>query len=242
MPVTRNCDHCGTAYTRIPSQAGRFCSRRCADLSRRVPVVASDYRYVRAIGHPLAGDAPVVAEHRLFLYKKLGPGAHPCYRCGKLVRWEPGGKTGRGVLLVDHIDRNRKNNAIENLAPCCSGCNSLNTSRTVQDGEVHRTNRRGHRERGELRQCQSCGDEFVTHHTAKNDPRRGRFCSTACRARHFARERQPSAYVERQCLECGQPFMARANVTPTPYSGRYCSRSCGRRGYHRRRREADGAA
>jgi hypothetical protein len=44
-----------------------------------------------------------------------------------LVKWTTGGK-GRGchegALVVDHLDGDRYNNALNNLVPACSSCNT----------------------------------------------------------------------------------------------------------------------
>ena len=66
------------------------------------------------------GDLPLAVagwerEHRLVLWAELGPGAHPCYRCGRLVEW------GRD-LEVDHVDHDRQNNDPVNLCPACWDC------------------------------------------------------------------------------------------------------------------------
>ncbi|HZG49421.1 MAG TPA: HNH endonuclease [Thermoleophilaceae bacterium] len=53
--------------------------------------------------------------HRAELYDAIGPGMHPCHHCGDLVEW--------GITIdVDHLDHNRQNNRLENLAVACRGC------------------------------------------------------------------------------------------------------------------------
>jgi hypothetical protein len=74
--------------------------------------------YVRALvpGHPMADPRGWGFEHRMVLYDKLG-GANPnCHWCGAVLTW--------GTLHTDHLDDDKTNNAPENLAPSCSGCNT----------------------------------------------------------------------------------------------------------------------
>lgn len=69
-------------------------------------------------GHPLAIDG-WAREHRLVLYDQIGPGAHRCYRCGVTVEW---GST----LEVDHLNRDRGDNRVANLAAACRACQNAN--------------------------------------------------------------------------------------------------------------------
>jgi hypothetical protein len=64
--------------------------------------------------HPLA-QAGWVRLHRAVLFDALGPGEHPCWRCGNPVAWGAG-------LEPDHIDHDRQNNQLANLRPACRGC------------------------------------------------------------------------------------------------------------------------
>ncbi|QAY13973.1 HNH endonuclease [Mycobacterium phage Colt] len=84
-------------------------------------VIRNGYRYVTVDNeHPLRKiDAHVgrrVAEHRIVLYDKIGPGTHPCHWCGKPVTWGEG-------LQTDHVDWDRLNNTPDNLVPSCRPCN-----------------------------------------------------------------------------------------------------------------------
>lgn len=82
------------------------------------------YLIVRAPNHPLATAAGYVRVHRLVLYASIGPGAHPCHWCQQLVYWDKQWpRDGDDALLVDHVDRNRQNNDLENLVPSCHSCN-----------------------------------------------------------------------------------------------------------------------
>ncbi len=76
------------------------------------------YIRIKAPDHPLA-LVGWVREHRLVLFDVLGPGAHACHRCGELVEW------GRD-LEVDHLDRDRQNNRVENLRVACRTCQNQN--------------------------------------------------------------------------------------------------------------------
>lgn len=78
---------------------------------------AAGYLMVRDPDHPTAARGGLVYVHRAVLYDKLGPGAHPCHYCGRLVVW---GDT----LCGDHLDGDKANNDPANLAPCCHGCNT----------------------------------------------------------------------------------------------------------------------
>jgi hypothetical protein len=66
-----------------------------------------------------------VLEHRAVLYDKIGPGPHPCYRCGKNLLWfvaDPV-KADPRLIQADHLDDDRSNNDPSNLEPCCHACN-----------------------------------------------------------------------------------------------------------------------
>jgi 5-methylcytosine-specific restriction endonuclease McrA len=76
------------------------------------------YVRVKAPGHPPARDG-WVREHQLVLYTRIGPGVHNCHNCGAPVTWG-------GTLEVDHLDRNRQNNRVDNLAAACRSCQNGN--------------------------------------------------------------------------------------------------------------------
>jgi len=176
--VEHTCDRCGAVFTRVPTQAGKYCSKECAYAARRKDDPAHR-RMLNAPGHPLAFNSPYIPEHRAILYERIGPGTHHCHHCRQPVTWRPGGGTGKGVLVVDHLDRDPMNNSDENLAPSCTRCNVLNADRTIGDQESFRVLASGVRVRGDARKCEHCGGDFVTW--TKNPGRgRGRFCSRSC--------------------------------------------------------------
>lgn len=72
-------------------------------------------------GHPAGGSTGVAYEHRIVLYDAIGPGAHNCHWCKRVVRWEV--KRGPEKLVVDHVDSDKQNNDLANLVPSCSPCN-----------------------------------------------------------------------------------------------------------------------
>jgi hypothetical protein len=66
--------------------------------------------------HPMAGANGKVLQHRQVLYDAMGYGPHLCYVCNASINWRAG-------LEVDHFDKNRENNHIDNLGPICVPCN-----------------------------------------------------------------------------------------------------------------------
>jgi hypothetical protein len=122
--------------------------------------------------HPLVMPRTgYVQEHRKVLYEALGPGDQPCHWCGRVVRWFDPFPRG---LTVDHLDSDRKNNALANLVPSCLECNSG-------------------RERRERTHC-SWGHEFTPENTymqphEKGWKRRCRACSRRKTAAYLARKK-----------------------------------------------------
>lgn len=76
------------------------------------------YRRLRRPDHPLADSNGIVPEHRLVLYEKIGPGAHPCHWCARTVYWN-----GEPALVADHLNFLHDDNRPDNLVPACSPCN-----------------------------------------------------------------------------------------------------------------------
>src|SRR4051794_34080935 len=87
------------------------------------PDSVSAYKYVKRKHHPLSPPCGKVPLHRLTLFDKIGPGTHPCYRCKTPVTWSTTSRTGKGVLVTDHVDGDPANNSPENLEPSCQSCN-----------------------------------------------------------------------------------------------------------------------
>lgn len=178
------CGQCGDSF--LPRQnhgkLQQFCSQQCAYAARRKPAPKpGQYRMLYLPGHPLAGKAKYLPEHRVLLWNRIGPGPHPCHYCGTLIDWLPGEYTKKGALGVDHIDRNRANNNPSNLVPSCQACNNRNTSRTVLDEEPFVARANGTRLRGESRDCMACGVKFITYPDPR--PNRGLYCSRSCARR-----------------------------------------------------------
>lgn len=94
----------------------------------RRSVTKGGYIAIYRPGHPLAeGRWGDILEHRVVLYDSIGPGAHPCHHCGRVVVW--GLKDKRQRLEVDHLDGNRQNNDPANLVPSCNRCNDGQANR-----------------------------------------------------------------------------------------------------------------
>jgi len=186
--VTRECDVCGKPYTRAPSHVGKYCSTDCRRAGHRKETTAGR-RMVNVPQHPLTSTSSIIPEYRKLLYEAIGSGTHPCHHCGIPVTWSPGAGCTSDALVVDHLDRNPRNDSPENLVPSCQRCNVLNSSRTVRDHESFRVVKHGTRLRGEARSCEQCGSPFVAYPDKR--PGRGRFCSRSC-ARKGPRSPQPS--------------------------------------------------
>lgn len=77
--------------------------------------VRHGYVIVKAEGHPLAGANGWAYEHRVVAYTRHGFAPLACYWCGKPTTWKD--------CHVDHLDGMKVNNAPENLAVTCAGCN-----------------------------------------------------------------------------------------------------------------------
>lgn len=73
------------------------------------------YVLIPARGHPMAVGYPHAYEHRVVYYDAHGGGPFSCHWCGTNITW--------AKLHIDHLDDNKKNNKLENLAASCAECN-----------------------------------------------------------------------------------------------------------------------
>lgn len=143
------------------------------------------YLLKRAVGHPLASINQLVSVHRAILYEKLGPGEHPCFHCGKTLRWYRGFDNQKkdDALHVDHLNHQTHDNCRENLVPCCRNCNQKRSRRAIKEGEPTVELSNGRLIRAVVRQCLNCGESFnippamLKPRAGKN---RGRYCSRTC--------------------------------------------------------------
>lgn len=149
-------------------------------------MTSTGYVVIYDRAHLLAHPTGRIGLHIVVLYEKIGPGAHPCHWCRKLVIWLPSQAGRKNRLVPDHVDGNPQNNAPENLVPSCSGCNiRRGKADTIQPGEPFLI-RSGKRVRAERRICHECGSPFL-HRIAARNP--GLFCSKTCSNRVTARNR-----------------------------------------------------
>ncbi len=144
--------------------------------------------------HELAGANGYVLASRAALFASIGPGEHACHWCGAAVRWATGLRGNHdGVLIVDHLDGDKLNDAEGNLAPSCWVCNTnrAKTARAhVSDDETFIVRRNGTRLRAMRRICQHCGAEFLAPlGEASNGG--ARFCGRSCarKAEHQQRRK-----------------------------------------------------
>jgi hypothetical protein len=73
------------------------------------------YVMVPASGHFLARGSSHAYEHRIAYHAKHGDGPFNCHWCGVQVTWD--------TLHIDHLDDDKKNNAVTNLVASCPICN-----------------------------------------------------------------------------------------------------------------------
>ena len=137
----------------------------------------------RAAGHPIAPPSGTVAECRLVLYDKIGPGPHPCEWCGEGVDWMPGDMAHPAALVADHLDWDHHNNDPANLVPSCRQCNAHRVKgggrAIIQEDELFITNANGSRTRATKRFCVICGSEFVAR-LSEVKLGKGLYCSMSC--------------------------------------------------------------
>lgn len=116
--------------------------------------------------------------------------------------WEAtNGEVPEGCV-IHHVDRDKSNNAIENLQ-----CLTISEHCTLHA-----------REQGQSSQsihciCVQCGSSFLAHH---HD---AKFCSTKCYNRWYREHNDCNE--ERFCVRCGKPFKTRKDTAT-----KYCSGKC----------------
>lgn len=183
-PETRICEVCGTHFLpKSKARPGRFCSARCYWMSgpRGYRVDRTkDHRLVTRHDHPLSPPGGRIPVARIVLYDHIGPGPHACHWCKAIVNWLHGLATG--CLVVDHLDFDNNNDAIENLVPSCLACNGhrrkSGDTNLIKEGEPT-VLINGKPTRAVERKCEYCGKQFLAV-PAKVRAGRGRFCSADC--------------------------------------------------------------
>lgn len=107
-----SCGYCDAHYARL---------RRTGRLELSVPAQIVDhshgYKLLYAPGHPLspASMQSRIYEHRAVYYATHGEGPFNCYHCGVEVTWSD--------MHVDHLNDQRDDNSVANLAASCPACN-----------------------------------------------------------------------------------------------------------------------
>lgn len=183
------CERCGAEFEpRRTNRANRFCSAACYNASGRPRrrQTTTGPRMQRVPGHPIAPPSGTVAESRLVLFDKIGPGSHSCRWCDKSVAWRPGDRDAPDALVVDHLDWNQQNNDPANLVPSCRVCNAHRVQgggrAPIEEGELYVTVPNGSRHRATRKPCEYCGDEFIAI-LGQVRSGKGRFCSRSCARR-----------------------------------------------------------
>jgi hypothetical protein len=133
--------------------------------------------------HPLAPPSGQLHVHRIVLYDAIGPGAHQCHSCGVEVNWRTATITGKGSLVVDHLDGNPRNNTLTNLAPACHPCNTRRGYDVKMADVPVLVTQRGYRKTAVERVCIQCSEPFLVAKTSlecKGATNTGEYCSRQC--------------------------------------------------------------
>lgn len=151
--------------------------------------MTSGYHATKIRDHPLNRHWPKSASiptHRIIMYDAIGEGPHPCHWCGEMLNWGRG--TGKGVLNVDHLDGDKKNNVLSNLVVSCHRCNcSRDNPLTLPAGTPY-IQRGKVRSRASEKICENCGETFLYAASRKGV----RFCSLSCTGKYYqGRKRGP---------------------------------------------------
>jgi len=106
-PKNKTCEQCGGEFSINTGQTyqTRFCSRQCRIDARPISVCANGFK--RA-------------------YKRRGIPIDKCDWCGYSEHPE--------ILGFHHKDRNRKNNALDNMALVCPNCHAIEHGRFINHG------------------------------------------------------------------------------------------------------------
>ena len=91
--------------------------RRPAKKAYRV-IHSRGYILINEKDHPLAQKNGYVYEHRYNFYNENVGKDLICEKCGSFWGWRT------YIDHIDHIDKDRANNQIDNLRPLCNGCNT----------------------------------------------------------------------------------------------------------------------
>lgn len=137
------------------------------------------YLYVRTEGHPYSGNAGYVLEHRVILESRMRKEA-PLHRF--LIDHE-GVLYLRPDIEVHHINKDKRDNALENLLACTSGAH-----RSIHNGKAPMKGETWPEEQGLLEflpykvscTCGTCGVSFFKKRFDVERSKGNFYCSRAC--------------------------------------------------------------
>ena len=66
--------------------------------------------------------------HRVVLWRKVGPGPHPCHWCGVELAWV---SRRQDAITADHLNGDKHDNDPANLRVSCQSCNSSRAKGTL---------------------------------------------------------------------------------------------------------------
>lgn len=180
MPEIIVCGVCQKTFHAPPSHRRKYCSKICGNIGRvkKTEDLQAKYRVLVMKDHPLSGVGKTILEHRLIMWDHIGRGPHQCHRCGVGVSWFLDKDPGCKPLVIDHIDRDSKNNHIENLAVSCQRCNIMNSTRIIDDDETYMIRPDGTRLRAVELTCPVCRLSFLR--PKHMDLSITRYCSPRC--------------------------------------------------------------